>query len=92
MAKIGQNDTHTKNYGSLKETIESVSMLIPPLDPPPSTVRALGNFLFLKCFLNYLGCLVCCKKDFVNFLDKLVKNKAKEGRPKFDKLKVRGSI
>ena len=28
--------------GSLKKTIESVSMLIPPLDPPSPTVSALG--------------------------------------------------
>ena len=43
-----------------KKTIESVSMLIPSLDPRPPTVSVLCVF-FLQCFyfiFYYLGCLV----------------------------------
>ena len=65
-------------------------MLISPMDhPPPATVSALGNF-FLRCFLDYWGCLVRGETDFVIFLVKFDQNNAKEGRPKFDILKVRG--
>ena len=74
-----------------KKTIESVSMLIPPSDPPPSTVSALGYF-FTLCFLDYWGCLVRCETDFVTFWVNFDQNNAKEGRSKFDKLMVRGLI
>ena len=34
---------------ALKKTIESVSMLMPPLDPNPPTVSALGyNVIFIR--------------------------------------------
>ena len=54
-----------------------------PRTPPPPTVSALGNF-FSATFLDYLGCLVRCEIDLVKVWVKLDKNKAEEGRPKFD--------
>ena len=43
-----------------KKHIESVSMLIPLLDPtPPPIVSTLGYF-FPAMFLDYCGCLVPC--------------------------------
>ena len=66
-------------------------MLIPPLDPPPPTVSALGYFSPRR-FWDYWGRLARGETDFVRFWVKLDKNNAKEGRPTSDKLKVRGSI
>ena len=43
-------------------------------------------------FLDYWGCLVCCETDFVKFWVHFDQNNAKEGPPKFDKLKVGGLI
>ena len=63
-----------KAKGSLKKTIESVSMLIPHWDPQPPTVSALG---FFATFLDYWGCLVCCETDFVTFLVNFDQNNAK---------------
>ena len=52
-------------------------------------MSALGYF-FLDVFLDYWGCLVRGETDFVKFWVKFDQNNAKEGRPKFDILKVRG--
>ena len=51
---------------SLQKNIESVSMLMPPLDPNPPTVSALGYF-YSQHFLDLWGCLVRCEIDFVTF-------------------------
>ena len=67
-------------------------MLIPPSEPPPPTVSALGNFFFSLCFLDYRGRLVRGETDIVKFWVKLDQNNAKEGRPKFYITKVRGSM
>ena len=76
-----------------KKYVESMSMLIPPLDPPPNCERhRLSSFFFCNFFSSYWGCLVRCETDFVKFLVTFDKNNAKEGHPKFDKLKVRGFI
>ena len=67
-------------------------MLIPLSDPPPlTTVSALGYF-FLQRFLDNWGCSVRCETDFVKCWLNFDQNNAKEGRPKFDKLKVGGLI
>ena len=65
-------------------------MLIPPSDPPP-TVSVLGYF-FCDVFLDYWGRLVRGETDIVKFWVKFDQNNAKEGRPKFDIVKVRGSM
>ena len=52
-------------------------------------MSALGYF-FSRRFLDYWGRLVRGETDFVRFLVKFDQNNAKEGRPKFDILKVRG--
>ena len=51
-------------------------------------MSALGNF-FSATFLDYLGCLVRCETELVKVWVQLNKNKAEEGRPKFDELKGR---
>ena len=66
-------------------------MLIPPLDPPPSYCERLSLF-FLRHFLDYYGYLVRCEKDLVTVWFNSDQNNAKEGQPKFDKLRVRGLI
>ena len=59
-----------KNY-------ESVSMLIPPSDPPPPILySALGYFLSATYLENW-GCLVRCETDLVKFLVKLDKKQHK---------------
>ena len=56
------------------------------------TVSALGYF-FSATFLDYCCCLVLrCETDFVKCWVKFDQNNAKEGRAKFDKLKVGGLI
>ena len=52
-------------------------MLIPPSDPPPPTVSALGYF-FLRRFLDYWGFVVCCETDFVPFLVNFDQNNARQ--------------
>ena len=52
-------------------------------------MSALGYF-FSQRFLDYWGCLVHCETDFVKFWVDFDQNNAKEGRPKFYKLKVGG--
>ena len=39
--------------------------------------------------MDYWGCLVHYETDFVKFLVKIDENNAKEGRPKFNKSKVK---
>ena len=58
--------------GSLKKIVEPVSMLIPPSDPTPPTVSALGNF-FLRRFLDYWGRLVRGETDIIKFGLNLIK-------------------
>ena len=71
--------------------IESVSMLILPSDPSPLYCECLRLIFFLAKFLFYYwGCLVCCETDFVTLWVNFDQNNAKEGRPMFDKLMVRG--
>ena len=92
--------SHISGYkrfkGSLKKPIESVSMLIPPSDPPPFCERL--RLFFLQRFLDYWGCVVRCETDFVPFLINFDQNNAKQrGRRtakiwQFDKLKVRELI
>ena len=62
-------------------------MLIPPPDPIPPTVSALGYF-FSRRFLNYWGCLVRGETYFVNLLVRFDQNNAKQGQPNI--LKVKG--
>ena len=60
----GDRTVVDRHHNSMKESatgrffeeknIESVSMLIPPIDPPPN-VSALG-YLFPAPFLDYVGC------------------------------------
>ena len=59
------------------------------LGTPPPTVSPLGYF-FSRRFLAYWGRLVRSETDFVKFWVTFDQNNAKEGRPKFDILKVRG--
>ena len=73
--------------GSLKKTIEPMEHAHTSLRP---TVSALGYFLC--ALLDYWGCLVRCETYFVKFWVNFDQNNVKEGRPKFEKLKVRGSI
>ena len=53
---------HTVHKGRVLKNSESVSMLIPPWDPPPPTVSALGyyfvcNVFFLLLLLGLFGTL-----------------------------------
>ena len=74
-----------------KKPVESMSMLIPPSDPSSPYCEHLKLFFFFDVFY-YWSCLVRCETDFEKKLAQLDKNNTKEGRPKFYKLKVRGSI
>ena len=65
--------------------------------PTDSTVFFKGfpkrlRFFCCDIFLDYWGCSVRCETDFVKFWINFDQNNAKEGQPKFDKLKVRGLI
>ena len=50
------------------------------------------RYFFCDVFLDYLGCLVRGETDFVTVWVNFDQNNAKQGRPKFDKLEVRGLI
>ena len=47
---------------------------------------------FCDAFLDYCGRLVRGETDIVKFCVKFDQNNAKEGRPKFDITKVRGTM
>ena len=63
--------------------LQTFSMSMLPQTPLPPTLPTLED---------YWGCLVHCETYLVKFLVKSYQNNAREGRPKFDKLKVRGSV
>ena len=70
-------------------------MLIPPLDPPPPPSSYCDRHRLYVCvmfFLDYWGCLDRGETDLVKLSVKFDQNKAKDGQPKFDILKVSGLI
>ena len=74
--------------GIKKKTIESLTAVIPTLDPP-QTLTALG-FVFQGRFLNLLGCWFQSETDFVNILSNFDHENLNYSWTNFDKYKVRG--
>ena len=51
-----------------------------------------GSFFFATFFLDYWGCSVRGATDFLKFRVKFNQNNAKEGRPKFEIIKMSGML